>query len=645
MRSRASLCRAQQLSYNFAAMATKKRSKTPNPALAPKVTHSHELIGAAIELGTILRTAKIEPALRSRVIGAIIAALAQSEINSAPKFALQSINLGLEKTIHSFKHCDLQKQSNLIDALTLSGAAFANLPPCVASIVAILEKLNVRVLLQTDTDFLGMFYEAFLRYGSDNNALGVVFTPRHITRFCVELADVGPKDRVIDIASGTGGFLVAAFDTMMAQAKTPKMREKIKNALTGFDTNPTVWALASLNMFFRGDGKSHIQLGSSLEQQHRDEVAGRFTRAFLNPPFSQRGEPERDFLDASMNALEPEGLLTAVVAAGIFADDEHKNWRVRFLKNHSLLAMINLPDDLFYPTAAPSSLLVARAHVPQDSAAPVMLARVWNDGFEKTKGRRIDREGSQLPEIKRAYRALQNGKNINSEFATIVPGAAIQNGAEWSAQQHLPQPKLSPDELREQQSAVQKSIYQAIAQMPELADIISENFTEHWAYQDALALNLQGTIEDFFTVETGRSLGEKNYLDGTLPYISSGDSFNSIVRLVEGDRTQIINDAAITVTAFGKACVQPWPFLARGNGGSAVRVLRPNFAMNFRELVWFAAQINAHKWRFFYARMAIKSRLERLIVCSPSVQMPDECNLAANVRAFKNSLDEYSRID
>ena len=606
--------------------------------------HSHELINAAIELGVILRAAKIEPALRSRVIGAIIAALAQSDIDTSPEFALKSINGGLEKTVYSFNHCDREKQQNLIDALTLPRASFANLAPFVASIVAILEKLNVRSVLQTDTDFLGLFYEAFLRYGYDNNALGVVFTPRHITRFCVELANVSANDRVIDIASGTGGFLVAAFDAMMAQAKTPQMREKIKNALWGFDTNPTVWALASLNMFFRGDGKSHIQLGSSLEKLHRDEVAGRFTRAFLNPPFSQRGEPERDFLDASMNALEPEGILTAVVAAGIFADDEHKNWRARFLKNHSLLAMISLPDDLFYPTAAPSSLLIAQAHVPQVPKKAVLLARIWNDGFEKTKGRRIEREGSQLPEIKAAYQALHTDETLDSSLATFARGADVQNGAEWSPQQHLPQPILSHDALKAEQSAVLKSIYQAIAQMPELADIISEDFTAHWAHQAALPLNFQGAIAEFFTVETGRSAGEKNYLDGALPYISSGDSFNSIVRLVEGDRTQIIEDAAITVTAFGTACVQPWPFLARGNGGSAVRVLRPKFAMNFRELVWFAAQINAQKWRFFYARMAIKSRLERLIICSPNDRMPDQNNLAANVRSFKALLEEYSRI-
>ena len=54
--------------------------------------------------------------------------------------------------------------------------------------------------------------------------------------------------------------------------------------------------------------------------------------------------------------------------------------------------------------------------------------------------------------------------------------------------------------------------------------------------------------------------------------------------------------------------------MARGNGGSAVRVLVPRYAMAAEELLWFASQINSQRWRFFYARMAIKSRLERLEV-------------------------------
>ena len=162
----------------------------------------------------------------------------------------------------------------MIDGLRFTGTDFHRLAPSINRIVAILRRLNVKSVLQTDTDFLGMFYEAFLRYGYDNNALGIVFTPRHITRFCVELLGAAPSDRIIDIASGTGGFLVAAYDIMVRAARSSAAIDKVKSSLYGFDTNPTVWSLATLNMFFRGDGKSHIEYGSCFEQSNRDAVRG-----------------------------------------------------------------------------------------------------------------------------------------------------------------------------------------------------------------------------------------------------------------------------------------------------------------------------------------------------------------------------------
>ncbi len=63
--------------------------------------------------------------------------------------------------------------------------------------------------------------------------------------------------------------------------------------------------------------------------------------------------------------------------------------------------------------------------------------------------------------------------------------------------------------------------------------------------------------------------------------------------------------------------------MARGNGGSAVRVLIPKYKMTFSELVWFAAQINMQRWRFFYGRMSIKSRLKLLNVDAPPSRLDD----------------------
>lgn len=605
------------------------------------VPSSAEFIDAAIELSKILRYAKIEAPLRPKVIGAITLAIYQGEIDISTGSELDSLNNLVKEAIEESVDLKPETKIRLEEALKLTGGDFSRLSPKIQRIISILKRLNIRSVLQTDTDFLGLFYEAFLRYGYDNNALGIVFTPRHITRFCVELIDARLADRVIDVASGTGGFLVAAFDKMMSKAKGPKAIAKIKQSLFGFDTNPTVWALATLNMFFRGDGKSHIENANCFE--NKEFIEGKFTRAFLNPPFSQEEEPERDFIDLSLESLEPGGLLAVVVKAGIFADDDNKLWRQKIVKNHTILGVISLPEDLFYPTAAPTSILIAKAHIPQSSSDKVFMGRIWNDGYEKLKGKRVECIGSQLMEILIAFDNFKNNRDFDSELATTILGTDILDGQEFSPQQWLPQPTITEIETKKQEQNLILSIFQAVSTIPELAEEVLEDFPSHLEELTPLPYGTSGVLTDFFTVANGKSSGEKNYSEGNCPYISSGDTTNSIIRLVADDENEIFEDGAITVTAFGQAYIQPWRFMARGNGGSSVRVLIPRFKMSFNELLWFATQINIQKWRFFYGRMAIKSRLERLEVKCPQSEISDSGDSVFDrILEFKNKLFELS---
>lgn len=602
-----------------------------------------EFIDAAIELSRILRTARVEAPLRPKVIGALALAMYQGEIDLIEENALASINELISQAIDESVDLTPEKKPRLEESLRLMGADYDRLSPQISKIVHLLHALNIRAVLQTDTDFLGLFYEAFLRYGYDNNALGIVFTPRHITRFCAQLIDAKSTDKVIDLACGTGGFLVAAFDQMMSGAHGPKAIQKVKRDLYGFDTNPTIWALATLNMFFRGDGKSHIENKSCLDQDSKDLVADSFQKAFLNPPFSQDDEPERDFIDASMDALEPEGLLAVVVKAGIFADDDNKSWRREFTRNHTVLAMISLPEDLFYPTAAPTSILVARAHIQQQDDDKVLMARVDNDGYEKLKGRRVEIVGSQLPCTADAFKAAYRNKDVHTDNSITIPASSIQDGNEWSPQQWLPQPIETEEKLKKYEDNVRFSIYRAVTSIPELADAVLNDFGSEWSALADYPTSATMPVSDFFDVQNGKSSGEKNYIEGDTPYISSGDISNSIIRLVDPETNELFPAGAITVTAFGQAYVQPWPFMARGNGGSSVRVLIPKYKMGFNDLVWFASQINAQRWRFFYARMAIKSRLIRLDVTSPPDKLDDSGkNVYERVTEFRENLIELS---
>ena len=214
------------------------------------------------------------------------------------------------------------------------------------------------------------------------------------------------------------------------------------------------------------------------------------------------------------------------------------------------------------------------------------------------------------------------------------------NGEEWSPQRWLNQPHLSSDQLEQSIKDINLSLYRAITTLPELADQAITNFSNQWDDLTDLEYGREDTLSYFFHILNGKTSGEKNYLEGDTAYISSGDTLNSIIRLVQCEEDEVYPNGGITVTAFGQAYVQPWPFMARGNGGSSVRVLIPKFKMNFNELCWFAAQINSQKWRIFYARMAIRSRLEKTIVFAPDTALPEveATNIAKRLNIFRQHL-------
>ena len=600
---------------------------TNNGTTEVSIPNVSEYITTAIELSSILRSAKIEPSLRPKVLGAVITAMYQGEIDLTEGKELESINSLVSDAIYSTDHFEDKKKKQLIETLRMAEADYSRLASKMGRIIFILKTLNIKSILQTDTDFLGLLYEAFIRYGYDNNSLGIVFTPRHITRFCAELIDVTAEDNVIDIACGSGGFLVASFDRMLSTYKEMGIPYNvIRESIYGFDTNPTVWALAALNMFFRGDGKSNIENASCFDENSKKAVAGRFKKALLNPPFSQEEEPERDFIDIAMKALQTLGLMAVVVKSGIFADDDNSLWRNSFLKEHTLLGMISLPGDLFYPTAVDTTIMIAQAKRPQESSDNVFMAKIWNDGYKKLKWKRVETIGSQLNEVLDNFKKYRAGEEISTKLATIISANEImKEGAEFCPEQYLPQPDFPTETKEAYKLDVVKSILRTAVSIDEIADEVLPTFP-NFTDLPTMPYGKEDAIESYFYVNGGKSSGESNYNEGSCPYVSSGDPLNSIIRLVSDVEGEVFENGAITVTCFGRASIQPWRFMARGNGGSAVRVLIPKYRMSFSELVWFAAQINMQRWRFFYGRMAIAKRLKKIRLVAPESPIKDDDN-------------------
>ena len=597
-----------------------------------------EFFDAAINISNVFRLAKIEESKRPVVIGAIILAMWQGEFLLAPRTVLKSINTNVDEAISQFVDLTQEGRDQLAETLRL-GTESNGLKDRMEVVVSQLERLNVRSIMRSGVDFLGQFYETFLRYGCDTKKMGIVFTPRHITRFCADLIRVEPTHKVYDPACGTGGFLVAAFDRMMRDAGTERARRQVRRSMFGRDTNATVWALAMLNMFFRGDGKSNIVFKSAFAAPL---PAARFDRALLNPPFSQEGEPEIDFIDHALTSLKPGGIAAIVVKTTIMVDPDLSEWRRNLVANHQVLGVISLPPDLFYPTAAPTVILVVRAHAPNLNMG-AFIAVIRNDGYEISKKRRIGRDGSQLADALVLFHRHLDGHAIE-----VVPGFAgsidrrnFKDGQEVCAERWLPSAPFGLADYKIYKNLAFRQIAMAVANYPDAVDATINDFEEQLAL-GAERSTKQGILSKWFAINNGSSSGLTNYPGGEVPYISSGDTYNSIAGMVQAPEEEIYTSPRLTVTAFGQAAVQPWTFAARGNGGSAVRVLGPKCAMSLAELLWFTGQINAQRWRFHYGRMATKGRLEQLRIEAPPADLAPVGALAARVKRFRGGVAQLT---
>lgn len=296
--------------------------------------------------------------------------------------------------------------------------------------------LNIRAAMNSRTDVLGQFYEVFLKYGNGAKEIGIVLTPRHITRFAVEAVGISNRDVVLDLACGTGGFLVAAFDHVRQNSTTAQVERFKQHNLFGIEQESYVALLAIVNMIFRGDGKHNIVEGNALttylvERTADNHPSARYvtkpppagrepvTRVLMNPPFALRGATDKEyrFVAHALALMADGGILFSLLPLDcMFGAREEKVWREHdLLAKHTLLSVITLPSELFYPAALKQVVGVfVKKGVPHPKKQSVFWGRVTRDGHLKVKSKRLAavdlvpprEEKDELPDMLTALRTF-----------------------------------------------------------------------------------------------------------------------------------------------------------------------------------------------------------------------------------------------
>jgi type I restriction enzyme M protein len=83
---------------------------------------------------------------------------------------------------------------------------------------------------QQQQDIQGDLYEYMLGHMQFAGRGGQFRTPRHIIRMMVEMVDPQPMERIGDLAAGTGGFLVNAYQHILERHTDPEILNTTKRA-------------------------------------------------------------------------------------------------------------------------------------------------------------------------------------------------------------------------------------------------------------------------------------------------------------------------------------------------------------------------------------------------------------------------------
>ncbi len=243
--------------------------------------------------------------------------------------------------------------------------------------------------LQLSADVKGDAYESLLERNAQDvkTGAGQYFTPRPLIRAIVDVVRPGPDDTVCDPACGTGGFLLAAHDYIVAE--NPSMdrdqRERLqRDALHGWEIVDSAARLCAMNLYLHGIGGDETNI--TVDDSLRAHPGVNYDLVLTNPPFGRKssltfvnseGETEREtltverpdfwattsnkqlnFLQHVRTLLKNTGSAAIVVPDNVlFEGGAGETVRRRLLAECDVHTLLRLPTGIFYAQGVKANVL------------------------------------------------------------------------------------------------------------------------------------------------------------------------------------------------------------------------------------------------------------------------------------------------
>jgi type I restriction enzyme M protein len=349
-----------------------------------------------------------------------------------------------------------------------------------------------------DRDTKGDLYEYMLGKIASAGQNGQFRTPRHIISMMVEMMAPSPKDVICDPACGTAGFLIAASEYLVEHHsdsiyKDSKARKKFnEGTFHGYDFDPTMLRIGSMNMLLHGVENPDIRYRDSLAESDEDD-AEKYSLILANPPFAgsldyestakdlqqivKTKKTELLFMALFLRLLQTGGRAAVIVPDGVLfgSSNAHKTLRQTIVEDQKLDAIISLPSGVFKPYAGVSTAILFFTKTNSGGTDHVWFYDMKADGYSLDDKRTPQPDKTDIPDILKRWSKLKAEKDHpRTAQSFMVPRAEIEaNDYDLSLNrykevEHEATKYDSPKVILERLAALEADIAKGRAELEEL---------------------------------------------------------------------------------------------------------------------------------------------------------------------------------
>ena len=303
-------------------------------------------------------------------------------------------------------------------------------------------------------DIMGDVYEYLLGKIAAAGENGQFRTPRHIINMMVQLMKPTLKDKILDPAMGSAGFLLESstyISTHYAKElmKADNAKYYKSGMFSGFDTDQSMLRIGAMNMMLHGVEDPNITYQDSLSGDNNERNC--YSLIMANPPFTgsvfqeeiskdllalcKTKKTELLFLTLFVKMLEVGGRCASIVPDGVLfgSSTAHKAIRRELVENQKLVAVISMPSGVFKPYAGVSTAILIFTKTNAGGTDKVWFYDMKADGYS-LDDKRSPIAANDIPDIIARFNNLdgEQGRERTEQSFFVTKEEIIDNGYDLS---------------------------------------------------------------------------------------------------------------------------------------------------------------------------------------------------------------------